>query len=366
MVKEWKLSSGVIRLERIPGLENDSFQAWDAADEYILSENCEAVHTLVLNDNWGALAAALPGKVTVYTDSFVSGRSIFHNCRLNKREGVKLIHSLNEIPCDVDRVIIRLPKSLPLLEYQLQKVTERCTCDITGAGMVKYMPMSAVRLFEHYLSDVHTSLAKKKARLIYGKAQGGAEPQNTYPFIYTADNKIQCVNYPGVFSMDHLDIGTRFFLEVLEKEFVNREGRAVDLGCGNGLVGASVKRSNPSLSFSCSDESHLAVLSAEETFKVNGFTGDFIVQDILGDTEPGSCDFILCNPPFHQNNRVLTDIARSMFRQSHKALKKGGEFWVVANRHLGYHKVLRSLFHNLQTVGENKKFFVFKAVKNRG
>ncbi|HZJ94727.1 MAG TPA: methyltransferase, partial [Thiopseudomonas sp.] len=52
-----------------------------------------------------------------------------------------------------------------------------------------------------------------------------------------------------------------------------------------------------------------------------------------------------------------------MFRQSHKALKPGGELWIVGNRHLGYHVTLKRMFRRVEQIAAHAKFVVFKATK---
>jgi 16S rRNA G1207 methylase RsmC len=58
---------------------------------------------------------------------------------------------------------------------------------------------------------------------------------------------------------------------------------------------------------------------------------------------------------------VGDQIALRMFRQSYRALRKGGELWVIGNRHLGYHVSLKHLFASVELVASNKKFVVLRA-----
>jgi 23S rRNA (guanine1835-N2)-methyltransferase len=81
----------------------------------------------------------------------------------------------------------------------------------------------------------------------------------------------------------------------------------------------------------------------------------------LKDFEPASADLILCNPPFHQQNTVGDQIANSMFKESRKVLRKGGELWVIGNRHLNYHVNLNRLFGAHSVVASNAKFVILKA-----
>ena len=72
------------------------------------------------------------------------------------------------------------------------------------------------------------------------------------------------VNYAGTFSADHLDIGTRLFLQHLPSR--SDKARIVDLGCGNGVVGLAAALASPKASLTFVDESYQAVASARATF----------------------------------------------------------------------------------------------------
>jgi 16S rRNA (guanine1207-N2)-methyltransferase len=52
-----------------------------------------------------------------------------------------------------------------------------------------------------------------------------------------------------------------------------------------------------------------------------------------------------------------------MFSGARRALRGGGELWVVGNRHLGYHVTLRRVFGNSEVVASDPKFVVLRAVK---
>lgn len=78
---------------------------------------------------------------------------------------------------------------------------------------------------------------------------------------------------------------------------------------------------------------------------------------------PASVDLVLSNPPFHSHQATTDATALRMFAQSRKVLRPGGELWIVANRHMGYHTHLRRLFGNSEVVASEPKFVVLRAVK---
>ncbi len=341
--------------------ENGSYRGWDASDEYILSQDLDkSGTTLVLGDTDGALTCGITGNVVSFVTSCLSEKKIKATMELNKKEAT-IVSEIDDLPEVVNSVIIKLPKYIDLLEYYLQFIGKKYPgVKVISGGMLKYMPISMVRLTEEYFTDVTTSLAKKKARLIYGTAGYNNQKPTVFPKSYKTDEELTVVSYPGVFSSDHLDIGTRFLLTHIPK---NRTGKILDLGCASGVLGLTAKKLNPEADVVLTDESYLAVQSAKESFKANGLEGEFIAMDVLKDYPSDSVDIVLCNPPFHNGNRVEVDIAIQMFKQARTALRRTGTLYVVANKHLGYHKKLRSIYHNLNRVAENEKFIIFSVRK---
>lgn len=342
--------------------KNISNRGWDASDEYILSEMEDNIgKTLIIDDNYGALTCGIEGEIISYISSYNSEVAIKEALYLNSKEA-DIINDFDSLPDNVDTIVIKLPKYIDLLEYYIQILGRKYPgVKVITGGMVKYMPITMVRLMENYFEDVTTSLAKKKARLIYATAASNNNNPKSFPMVYSTDDNLTVCSYPGVFSADHLDIGTRFLMTHIPK---GRKGTILDLGCASGVLGLTAKKLNPEADVVLTDESYLAVQSARESFEKNGLEGTFRVMDVLKGYESDSVDIILCNPPFHQGNIVLTDIAIQMFKQSRKVLKRGGSLYVVANKHLGYHKKLRSIFHNLKRVAENEKFIIFSVRKS--
>ena len=107
----------------------------------------------------------------------------------------------------------------------------------------------------------------------------------------------------------------------------------------------------------------MSVASATINANHNGVGAqcEFRANDCLTEIASASADLILCNPPFHQERVMGDQIAMRMFAQSAQVLTKGGELWVVGNRHLGYHAKLKRWFRQVEQVGTHPKFVVLKA-----
>ncbi|WP_030716315.1 methyltransferase [Streptomyces sp. NRRL S-237] len=386
---------GSYELTRFPEDPRDRLRAWDAADEYLLRHldsgtgergsvdlAAAAGRITVLGDRWGTLTTALAAhRPTQITDSALTRAATAANLDRagigTAKSTVTLLTTQDPPPERIDVLLVRVPKSLALLEDQLYRLAPHVHAGtvVVGTGMVKEIHTSTLRLFEKILGPTKTSLAEKKARLIFCTpgTPGATRPTSAgpWPLTYTVDEDagsasgLSVVNHAGIFCADRLDVGTRFFLQNLP---TNTDGaRVVDLGCGNGVVGTAVQAHDPDAEVVFTDESYQAVASARETYRANiregRRTAEFHVGDGVAMLSPASVDLVLSNPPFHSHQATTDATALRMFAQSRKVLRPGGELWIVANRHMGYHTHLRRLFGNSEVVASEPKFVVLRAVK---
>ncbi|MGA5440110.1 methyltransferase [Streptomyces griseoincarnatus] len=366
-------------LSRFPEDPRDRLRAWDASDEYLLRHLAERQPPLsgavvVVGDRWGALVTALAAhRPTQITDSWLGQEATRANLARNGVEPgtVRLLTTRDAPPERTDVLLVRVPKSLALLEDQLLRLAPSVHADtvVVGTGMVKEIHTSTLKLFEQILGPTRTSLAEKKARLIFCTPDPSlVRPPNPWPYRYTLPGDVgpvsgrAVVNHAGVFCADRLDIGTRFFLRHLP---AGGGGRVVDLGCGNGVVGTAMALADPKAEVLFVDESFQAVASAQATYRANDVSGhaEFRVGDGLAGVPSGSVDLVLNNPPFHSHQATTDATAWRMFTGARRTLRPGGELWVVGNRHLGHHVKLRRLFGNSEVVASDPKFVVLRAVR---
>ena len=362
-------------LIRQPEQHNDPLQAFDAADEYLLNHLAEqqptaATRVLVLNDSFGALAASLQGQVQVTSsgDSFLAAQGLEKNLVRNGKafDAVAFIPA-SQVPAGpFDCVLIRVPKTLALLEEQLIRLQGQLApgAQVIAGAMIKHLPRAAGELLERYIGPMQASLAVKKARLLIATAQERQAASSPYPTRYTLDTPaIELLNHANVFCRESLDIGTRAFLPHLPKNLGN--ARVADLGCGNGVLAIASALQNPEAHYTLVDESYMAVQSAAENWQAALGARDVFIRaaDGLAGQEPGSLDVVLCNPPFHQQQVVGDFLAWRMFQQAREALVVGGALYIVGNRHLGYHTKLARLFRGVEQVATTPKFVILKARK---
>ncbi len=380
---------GEFNLQRYPVRKKETLRAWDAADEYLLQHLAEKnllqedTSLLIVNDGFGALSLPLNKfQPVVVSDSYLSTQAIRLNAQKNAvdEDVITVIDSLltpesilNVRSNIVNHVVlVKLPKSLAMLEDQLHRIRplldEKTT--VIAAAMTKHVHNSTLELFEKIIGPTTSSRAQKKSRLIFSQFDAGLKvAANPYPKSYALpyqldDVEIKVKNHAAVFSQERLDLGTRFFIENIPLD--EKYKTIVDLGCGNGVLGLLAAIKNPAAKIIFTDESYMAVESAISNF-LSVFEdtreAEFLQTDCLQGVEEDSASLILCNPPFHQNNAINDDVAWQMFSESQAALARQGELWVIGNRHLAYHAKLKKLFGNAEVVASNKKFVIVKAIK---
>lgn len=365
-----------LTLVRQPEQPATPLQAFDAADEYLLHHLQEqgglAGHErlLLLNDSFGALACALAGqaRITSSGDSHLGYLALQKNLARNAcpTDNLCFVPASQPLQGPFDRVLIRIPKTLALLEEQLIRLQGQLApgARVVAAAMLKHLPRSAGGLLERHIGPVQASLAVKKARLLQATPAPRPGQVSPYPSLYRLEQPpITLSNQASLFCREGLDIGTRTLLPHLQAR--PERHRVADLGCGNGILGIVHALHNPEAQLILVDESYMAVQSARDNWQalLGARPVQIIAADGLAGQPPGSLDLVLCNPPFHQQQVVGDFLASRMLRQAWQALACGGELLLVGNRHLGYHQRLRRLFGSVRQLDATPKFVVLLARK---
>lgn len=375
-----------------PGGGRTPLRAWDAADEMLLQhvaglELPPEAETVIVGDSHGALSLPLTGlSPTVVVDRFSSRQAIAANAATNGIDpaSLRVVDALSPLPGRVDVALIRPARTLALLEHQLRSLAPSLHPDsvVVASSMVKHLHTSTLEVFERVLGPTTTSLARRRARLVHTepRAADGAAIAGAWdwPQVTSIEpGPLRLCWMPGVFSAGKLDRGTALLLAHLPD--LAPDDAVVDLGCGNGVLGLVAAVDQPDASVTLVDDSSMAVAAARATLDANGASGTVVWGDGLTDWATGagsvpptagstgasdsSLDVVLCNPPFHDDHALVDAVAWRMFSESRRALRPGGEIWVVGNRHLGYHVKLRRLFGDVDVVSSDPKFVVLRSVR---
>ncbi len=367
-------------LDCFPKVSSHIQQPWDAADLYLIESADFGKHPAIINDQWGALTCYLHQQkkqlirsLYCWSDSFCSHQGIEGNTAKLSEDldtvpvnEILLDKEVPTFPKNTDSIWIQCPKSFDQLHWWLQLAKEQLGSGIPIhiAGMSKHIPVKWLKWFEANNSEYKQLPIKKKARLMAFKLGDNLPVLNALKGYQDLDGK-DINALPGVFSRDHMDIGSRFFIHQLNN--LDLKGTVIDLGCGNGLLSLACANNNHanSLQLILCDDSSLALVSARNNLEARNInTAHYNHTDALLNVFEHA-DTILCNPPFHSGNRISTAAAERMFKQSRRQLKKEGQLLVIANRHLPYIPILKKHFKKINTLASDSKFVIYQCLSPR-
>lgn len=364
-------------------------RAWDAADEQLVAEARRLVsagqRVAVVDDSFGALALGLAGlDPLVIADSAALADALGRNADANRvaaptvhswyqprKEGAGLDIRAGAGPFDA--VILKVPRQLDYLEFLLRWSNQVLAPGgrlLTG-GMIKHLPDQAARLYQRLVHTKSVLPARKKARLVVCGA--GTLTLADWPALWKGYQPpgfvAPVMALPAVFAREQLDIGTRELLPFIPASVAPlADGdRVLDLACGNGILGLAALSARADLGVTWADISSQAVASARANLQSLGRDngrGEFVHCDGVP-SNGRRWQRILLNPPFHEGGAVGDHIARRLFAEAADALAPDGELLMVGNRHLGYHRSLRTVFTVVEQLQATPKFVVFRASRPR-
>ncbi|MDC7684720.1 methyltransferase [Asticcacaulis sp. BYS171W] len=167
------------------------------------------------------------------------------------------------------------------------------------------------------------------------------------------------ISRPGLFAWDRLDDGSQF----LVKNLPVLSGVGADLGGGFGYLTDEMLRASPDVTrIDLYEAERRALDSAAENLKTFGDRVTLHWADVTKGIT-GGLDFIVANPPFHTGRADRNELGQAFIRSAAAALKPGGAFYMVANRHLPYEETLKAAFRTAVLLAENTHYKVYKAIK---
>ncbi|MGI8458940.1 MAG: class I SAM-dependent methyltransferase [Propionibacteriaceae bacterium] len=325
---------------------------------------------VVLEDRAGALAGACLDEPTTI-DVRLSCDSL-----LDERDAVAAHPSLRGRTLDdpgtlagADLVLFRLPRSVDAVRLIAERIAAAAAPDVlvVGAARVKHMSTTMNTALAAGFEHVSASLGRAKSRALVATG-----PRPTGNLVEPRSRDEQRLGFvvhaeAGVFAGTRLDHGTALLasrLGRLADDLTDPPTRAVDLGCGSGVLTTLLARRFPAAAVTGIDVSAAACRSTRLTVDAAGVGGRVDVRRSVGleDTTAHSVDLVVSNPPFHRDAAKDSRLASEMIAGAGRALRPGGELWLVWNSHLPYRPWLRTHVGPTQVVARTPAYTLTRSV----
>ncbi|MBI9098416.1 MAG: methyltransferase [Spirochaetaceae bacterium] len=163
----------------------------------------------------------------------------------------------------------------------------------------------------------------------------------------------------GLFSSNDIDSGSKVLLKSIAQQIPAENIKSVlDIGCGTGVIGISLKMANPDAMVTMCDRDALAVAFSKENAKLNS-AGHMVIENKLAmeGLENEQYDLLISNIPAKAGETVLQDF----FKRSVNFISPEGRVAVVIVTPLAAfaERTIRQFGHELLHKEETHNYSVF-------
>ncbi len=178
-------------------------------------------------------------------------------------------------------------------------------------------------------------------------------------FVYRG-HELRFTTDAGVFSRGELDTGTRLLLEALPE---NLSGDILDLGCGWGPIGISVKSVWPEARVWMADVNLRALAWSEKNAERNGVKVICAESDGFSALGDQTFDAVITNPPIRAGKQVIYQL----FADACGRLKPGGSLFLVIRKQQGAEsciRFLKTIYASVEKLDRSAGFWVLQAERD--
>lgn len=167
------------------------------------------------------------------------------------------------------------------------------------------------------------------------------------PFLFQTDH--------GVFSKKGLDFGSRLLIKnVIHLSF----NKALDLGCGYGPIGLSLKAFNPKATIDMVDINERAINLAKANASLNKLKVHAFVSDGFNQIND-KYDLIVTNPPIRAGKKIIY----GFFEDAKKHLLSNGNLFMVIQKKQGASSAMKfcqSIYSHVEVVDKKSGYLIIK------
>jgi 16S rRNA (guanine1207-N2)-methyltransferase len=266
-----------------------------------------------------------------------------------------------------DLVLLFLPKGREAIAHSLALLSPTLSQDgtILVVGPKKGGIRSARSLLTEQVGPVTGSRSGRHAVALTARREVADPPPIEAERRYEVDAwgiRLTVVSLPGVFSHGRLDEGTRYLLDELP---LPEWTRALDVGCGAGVIGAALRRARPGARVDLVDVDARALEATRRTLSLNGLSEEGVwASDGLSAVD-GGYDLVVSNPPFHQGLATDFSATNELIRTVGHHLTPEGRLVLVTNTFIDYRSRLEAAFDRVSVVARNPRYTVSEAREAR-
>ena len=164
----------------------------------------------------------------------------------------------------------------------------------------------------------------------------------------------------GVFSKERVDYGSRVLLDAMDIK--QEQTSLLDVGCGYGTLGISLKKEYPWLSVEMVDVNERAISLCQESIEYNNIENAKVYKSFIYESVEGTFDIIVSNPPIRAGKKVVFEILEKAYNH----LNHHGDLIVVIQKKQGApsaKKKMEEVFGNCEVITKDKGYFILKSTK---
>ncbi len=171
--------------------------------------------------------------------------------------------------------------------------------------------------------------------------------------------EIEFYTASGLFSINELDIGTEL---LINKSIIEDKFKVLDLGCGCGIVGLSLKLIFPNIELTFSDINERAIFVTKKNLEKYRLKAKVIQSDGFEKINE-KFNTILLNPP----QSAGKDLCFKLIKDSKDHLLENGSLQIVARHNKGgieLSKKMKEVFGNVKDITKHSGYRIYLSYNN--
>ena len=160
----------------------------------------------------------------------------------------------------------------------------------------------------------------------------------------------------GLFSKDKFDYGSKLLLETITQNKLT--GKALDLGCGYGVIGILLASTYPQLTMDMVDITDRAInLSQKNSLNLNLKNVNIFKSNIYENITK-KYNYIITNPPIRAGKETI----RKFLLNAKEYLELDGQLWFVRRKDHGVKSMIKELekYYIVTIEQKSKGFYIVK------